>query len=60
MDRPTSKVSNVGVTGPLAPYAADFTARLGECGYTRLTQVNELRVMAHLSRWLQANHLRGW
>jgi len=59
MDRPTSKVSNVGVTGPLAPYAAAFTARLGECGYTRLTQVNELRVMAHLSRWLQANQLRA-
>ena len=47
----------VRVTGPLAPYAAEFAARLGERGYTPLTMVNQLRLMAHLSRWMQVNEV---
>ncbi len=54
MGRPISKVSKVVVGGPLAPFAAAFKARLEVCGYTPLTTVNALRVMAHLSRWLDA------
>lgn len=53
MGRPKSRVTNVVVTGPLAPFADAYQARLGERGYTPLTVVNELRQLAHLSRWLQ-------
>src|SRR5258706_11097915 len=59
MRRPGSRVCNVRVAGPLAPFAADFTSRLEELGYTPLTRVNELRLMAHLSRWLEASQLTG-
>ena len=54
MGRPTSKVSKVVVAGPLAPFAAAFESRLAELGYTPLTTVNMMRLMAHLSRWLDA------
>ncbi len=57
MGRPTSKVSVVRVTGPLAPFAAGFRARLQESGYTPLSAVNVMRLMAHLSRWLDASGL---
>src|SRR5258708_10512897 len=59
MSKPVSRVCNVRVAGPLAPFAADFTSRLEELGYTPLTRVNELRLMAHLSRWLEASQLTG-
>jgi integrase/recombinase XerD len=52
MGRPTSKVSKVVVAGPLEPFAAVFKSRLEELGYTALTTVNVMRLMAHLSRWL--------
>ncbi|MGH3611861.1 MAG: hypothetical protein ACRDRK_04450, partial [Pseudonocardia sp.] len=52
MGMPTSKVSKVEVAGPLAPFAAAFVSRLAELGYTPLTTVNMMRLMAHLSRWL--------
>jgi integrase/recombinase XerD len=54
MGRPTSRVSNVRVSGPLAPFVESYRARLRARGYTPLTMVNELRQLAHLSRWLQA------
>ncbi len=54
MGRSTSKVSKVVVAGPLAPFAAAFESRLAELGYTPLTTVNMMRLMAHLSRWLDA------
>jgi site-specific recombinase XerD len=47
-----SRVCKVVVAGPLAPFVQDFTAALASSGYTPLTSVNELRLMAHLSRWL--------
>lgn len=53
MGRPTSKVTRVVVTGPLAPFAAAYKTRLAELGYTPLSIVNELRQVAHLSRWMQ-------
>lgn len=54
MATPKSKVNKVRVTGPLAPYTEDFKARLSELGYSSLTTVNEIRLMAWLSRWLQS------
>lgn len=54
MGRPTSKVSKVVVVGPLAPFAEGFKARLEELGYTPLSAVNSMRLVVHLSRWLDA------
>ncbi len=57
MARPTSKVPKVEVEGPLAPFAAAYRSRLQESGYTPLTIVNQLRQVAHLSRWMQATQV---
>lgn len=54
MGRATSKVDEVVVAGPLAPFAAGFKARLEELGYTPLSTVTWMRLMVHLSRWLGA------
>jgi site-specific recombinase XerD len=51
----TSKASPVRVAGPLAVHADGFRGELIGRGYTPLSAANQLRVMAHLSRWL-ANH----
>lgn len=59
MGRPTSKVSKVVVAGALAPYAEGFKARLEELGYTPLSVVNSMRLMVHVSRWLDARGLRA-
>jgi len=52
MVRPKSRVSKVSVVGPLAPFADDFSSTLQSSGYTPLTIVNQLRLMAHVSRWM--------
>lgn len=57
MARPKSRVTKVEVEGPLAPFVAAYGSRLREAGYTPLTIVNELRQVAHLSRWMQGAHL---
>lgn len=57
MAKPTSKVTNVEVEGPLAPFAGAYRARLQESGYTPLTIVNELRQVQHLSSWMQTAQL---
>ena len=57
MGRPVSKVTRAPVTGPLAAFAPALGARLRASGYTPLTTVNVMRLMAHLSRWLSANGL---
>ena len=57
MARPTSRVSRVLMTGPLAPFADAYAAELRRRGYTPLTAVNELRQVARLSRWLEASGL---
>src|SRR5690349_1052363 len=61
MSRPKSSVAAVHVVGPLAPFAVQFAvqfvALLSERGYTPLSRVNQLRVMVHLSRWMQAGGL---
>lgn len=57
MSRPTSRVSRVRVSGPLAPFVDQYRERLKEIGYTRLSAVNLERGVARLSRWLQAECL---
>ena len=46
------RTSRVNVTGPLEPYAAGFAAELQRLGYTPLSAAMQLRLAAHLSRWL--------
>ena len=57
MARPSSRVCRVLMTGPLAPFADAFATELRARGYTPLTSVNQLRGVARLSRWLEANGL---
>jgi integrase/recombinase XerD len=57
MSKPTSRVSRVLMTGPLAPFADAYELELQKRRYTSLTAVNLLRQMARLSRWLEANGL---
>src|SRR4051812_39645009 len=54
MARPTSRVSRVLVTGPLAPFADAYREELLQRGYAPLSTVNELRQAARFSRWLEA------
>ena len=56
---PSSRVSRVLMTGPLAPFADAYSAELRERGYTPLTTVNELRQAGRLSRWLEAGGYRA-
>ena len=55
MGRPTSRVSRVVVTGPLAVFTEAYEVRIKERGYTRRSAVGQLRQVARLSRWLEAN-----
>lgn len=59
MGKPITTVAEVRVTGPLAPYAGGFRDVLREAGYTPLSAVNQLRLMTHLSRWLETRGLSG-
>jgi integrase/recombinase XerD len=51
------KPSRVGVTGPLAPFAAGFRQELARQGYTPHSASNQLQLMAHASRWLESTGL---
>ena len=53
----TKPASPVSVTGSLADHAAGFLSELLDLGYTPLSAANQLRVMAHLSRWLECERL---
>jgi integrase/recombinase XerD len=44
----------VRVSGPLARYAAGFAAELAAQGYADLSLRNQLHLVAHFSRWLEA------
>ena len=52
-----SFAARVRMFGPLAPHRDAFTAELLAQGYTDLSVRNQLGLMAHLSRWLQAAKL---
>lgn len=45
-------LSRVLVTGPLAPFAAGFAAELVAQGYASQPAAQQLRLLAHVSRWL--------
>lgn len=47
--------SRVRVTGPLEPFAAGFVAELQEIGYRPAAAAVQVRVLGHLSRWMQDN-----
>jgi integrase/recombinase XerD len=47
-----SKISKVKVFGPLVPFVAGFHDELERQGYTPLGAECQLRVMAHVSRWM--------
>ena len=49
--------SRVRMTGPLTPFVAGFAAELQRQGYTKVSATHQLRLMAHLSRWLGAEGL---
>lgn len=57
MSTPTSRVAPVWVCGPLASYADSFKESLGEKGYTALSTVNQMRLIGHLSNWLEDEQL---
>jgi len=50
-------VSRVRVSGPLAGYAGGFAAYLAGAGYAPLSAASQVRVLAHLSRWLDERRL---
>ena len=49
--------SQVRITGPLVPYAAGFLAELEAQGYRANAACDQLRLLAHVSRWLQERNL---
>src|SRR6266536_761561 len=49
--------SRVRVAGPLAPYARGFRLELARQGYARSSAVQQMRLVAHLSRWMSAERL---
>ncbi len=54
---PTRNPSQVGVTGPLAPYADGFRASLNAQGFSPWSQIFYLQLLADVSRWLGAQGL---
>ena len=50
-------LSHVRVTGPLGPYAKGFRAELARQGYATSSAVNQLKLVAHLSRWMATEGL---
>jgi integrase/recombinase XerD len=57
MGKPKSRVCNAIVPGPLEQYAPGFRSWLLARGYTPLTTVPQLQLMAHVSRWLEREGL---
>lgn len=57
MGKSLTRVGAVRVTGPLAGFVAGFKSALLDAGYRPRTVAVHLRLMAHVSRWLEAN---GW
>ena len=53
------RASRVDVVGPLEPYRVGFEAVLADAGFTPLSAVNQVRLMRHLSIWLEARDLQA-
>jgi hypothetical protein len=52
-----AKASRVRMTGPLMAYAPGFASALTRAGYTENATADQVRLLAHLSRWLAAQGL---
>jgi integrase/recombinase XerD len=50
-------MGTVRFSGPLAPYADGFAAELARLGFTPVSADDQLRLVAHLSRWMAGNSL---
>jgi len=57
MARPSTRVSRVKVSGPLAPFADAYREELERRGYTAWSVVDGLRQVARLSCWIEAHGL---
>jgi len=57
MGRTSKDPSRVGVYGPLACYAEGFRGELARLGYTPLSAIVHLRLMARVSSWLAGGGL---
>jgi hypothetical protein len=53
----SGRLVQVKVVGPLAPYASGFDQELRSRGYTKVSVAQQLRLMAHVSRWLAGQGL---
>jgi integrase/recombinase XerD len=53
------RVLTVSVAGPLEAHADGFAQSLLAQGFSRLSAANQLRVFAHVSRWLAEKRLRA-
>lgn len=49
--------SKVRVVGPLEPWVSGFASELRKAGYTEHATADQLRVFAHVSRWLDERRL---
>jgi len=49
--------SRVRMSGPLKPYARGYAVELSQQGYTRFSAASQMRLTAHLSRWLESEGL---
>ena len=58
MTGPARASKRVVLSGPLAEYAPGFAAELERWGFLPLSVEHQLRLLAHLSRWMQAGGLR--
>lgn len=52
-----STTGRVHIRGPLAGYVEGFEAELRRLGFAPASVVNQLRLLAHLSRWLDVQRL---
>ncbi len=43
--------------GALAPFSLEFQSRLAKSGYTELTSVLQMKLLAHMGRWMEVNGL---
>lgn len=58
MKGPACVPRSVLLSGPLAEYGPGFAGELRRLGFTPLSREKQLRLLAHLSRWMEARGLR--
>jgi integrase/recombinase XerD len=58
MAGPVCVPKRVLLSGPLAEYGPGFAGELERRGFTPLSREKQLRLLAHLSRWMEARSLQ--